>query len=107
FVLDSRSIEAQIRAAEGNIARDQALIEGAERDVRRYTDLVAKNATPIVNLENAKTQVATYRGALAANKAVLEDLKVQLSHCTIRAPISGHISMATQKVGNIVRQADA
>ena len=31
---------------------------------------------------------------------------MQLSFCTIRAPISGRISMATVKVGNIVRQAD-
>ena len=36
-----------------------------------------------------------------------ENLKVQLGYCTIRAPISGRISMATVKVGNIVRQADA
>jgi RND family efflux transporter MFP subunit len=107
FVLDSRSIEAQIKQVEGNIARDQAQIEGAERDIRRYTDLVAKNATPIVNLENAKTQQATFTGSLKADQAALEGLKVQLSYCTIRAPISGRISMANVKVGNIVRQADA
>lgn len=106
FVLDSRMIEAQIQQVEGNIARDRAQIEGAERDIRRYTDLVAKGATPIVNLENAKTQQGTFAGALKADQAALENLKVQLSFCTIRAPISGRISMASVKVGNIVRQAD-
>src|SRR5215472_17536952 len=61
FTLDSRAIDALIRQAEGQIARDQAQLEGAERDVRRYTDLVARNATPVVNLDNAKTQADIFR----------------------------------------------
>jgi RND family efflux transporter MFP subunit len=36
----------------------------------------------------------------------LENLKVQLSYCTIKAPIDGRISQAAVKVGNFVRQAD-
>src|SRR6185312_6237553 len=106
FVLDSRAIEAQMAQVQGNIARDQAQIEGAERDIRRYTELIAKNATPVINLENAKTQQGTFAGALKADQAALENLKVQLSYCTIRAPISGRISMASVKLGNIVRAAD-
>ena len=104
--LDTRSIEAQIGQAQGNIARDQAQLEGAERDVRRYTDLVAKAATPQINLDNAQTQAATFHGALKADQAALENLKVQLSFCSIRAPISGRISQAAVKVGNFVRAAD-
>jgi len=104
--LDSRSLEAQIRQVEGTIAKDRAQIEGAERDMRRYTELVAKNATPVVNLENAKTQADTFRGALLSDQAALENLKVQLSYCIIRAPISGRISQAAVKVGNLVRSAD-
>jgi len=106
LTLDTRSIEAQMQQAQGNIARDRAQLEGAERDVRRYTDLVAKAATPIINLENAQTQAATFAGALKADQAALDSLKVQLSYCTIRAPISGRISQAAVKVGNFVRAAD-
>ena len=36
----------------------------------------------------------------------LKICKVQLGFCSIRAPISGRISMANVKVGNFVRQAD-
>ncbi len=104
--LDSRSIAAQILQAEGNIARDKAQLEGAERDIRRYTDLVAKNATPVTNLDNAKTQAAMFTAAQKANEAILKNLQVQLSYATIRAPISGRISAATVKAGNIVRAAD-
>jgi RND family efflux transporter MFP subunit len=104
--LDSRSIEAQVLQAEGNIARDKAQLEGAERDIRRYTELVAKNATPVTNLDNAKTQAAVYAATLKADEAMLKNLHVQLSYATIRAPISGRISAATVKVGNFVRSAD-
>ncbi len=106
FTLDTRAIEALMRQAEGNIARDQAQLDGAARDVRRYTDLVSRAATPVINLENAETQVAQFTGALKADQAVLDNLKVQLTYCSIRAPISGRISMANVKVGNFVRSAD-
>jgi RND family efflux transporter MFP subunit len=106
FTLDSRAIEALIRQAEGQIARDQAQLEGAERDVRRFTDLVARNATPVVNLDNAKTQADVFRAAIRTDRAQLDNLKVQLSYCTIRAPISGRMSTAAVKVGNFVRSAD-
>jgi RND family efflux transporter MFP subunit len=106
ITLDGRAIEAQIAQAEGNLGRDQAQLEGAERDFRRYTDLVAKAATPVVNLENAKTQADTFRAAIKADTAALENLKVQLSYCRIAAPISGRISQANVKVGNFARSAD-
>ena len=106
FTLDGRAIQAQIAQTEGAIARDQAQLEGAMRDVVRYTDLVAKSATPTVNLDNAKTQADVYRAAIKSDQGLLDNLKVQLSYCTITAPISGRISAAAVKVGNFVRQAD-
>jgi multidrug efflux system membrane fusion protein len=106
FTLDTRAIEAQMRQVEGNIARDQAQLDGAARDVRRYTELVAKAATPVTNLENAQTQLAQYTGALKADQAALDNLRVQLTYCSIKAPITGRISMAMLKVGNFVRSAD-
>jgi RND family efflux transporter MFP subunit len=106
FTLDGRAIEAQVAQTEGAIARDQAQLAGAERDVARYTDLVAKAATPTVNLDNAKTQADVYRAAIKSDQGLLDNLKVQLSYCTINAPIDGRISAAAVKVGNFVRQAD-
>jgi RND family efflux transporter MFP subunit len=104
--LDTRAIEAQIRQAEAQLARDQAQLAGADRDLRRYTELVARQSTPQVNLDNARTQADVYRAAILASQALIDNLKVQLSYCTIRAPISGRISQANVKVGNQVRTAD-
>ena len=106
FTLDSRAIEAQAKQVEGILAGAKANLEQAERDVARYTDLLAKNATTLVTLQNARTQVNIYRASVDSNTAQLENLRIQLDYCTIRAPITGRASMAAVKVGNFVRQAD-
>jgi len=106
FTLDCRQIEADMKRVEAVINGAQATFEQAQRDVERYTDLVARNATPIVTLNNAQTQANISKATAESNRAQLENLKVQLGFCTIRASISGRISMANVKVGNFVRQAD-
>jgi RND family efflux transporter MFP subunit len=106
FTLDARQIDAQIEQAEGTLAKDQAQLEGALRDLRRYTDLVAKGATTQVNLDNAKTQSDTLSATIKADQAVLDNYKVQKSYTLIRAPFAGRISAANVKVGNFVRPAD-
>ena len=107
FTLDSRTIEAQVRQVEGVLAGAKANLEQAERDVARYTELIAKNATTLVTLQNARTQTNIYRASVDSNTAQLENLNVQLSYCNIRAPITGRASMAMVKVGNYVRAGDA
>ncbi|OCK56898.1 efflux RND transporter periplasmic adaptor subunit [Bradyrhizobium sp. LMTR 3] len=106
FTLDSRQIDAQIEQAEGVLARDHAQLEGAQRDLRRFNDLVAKGATTQVNVDNARTQSDILTGTIKANQAALDNLKVQKSYTMIRAPFSGRISAANVKVGNFVRPAD-
>jgi RND family efflux transporter MFP subunit len=106
FTLDARQIDAQIEQAEGMLAKDQAQLEGAQRDVRRFSDLIGKGATTQVNLDNAKTQADILIGSIKADQAALDNLKVQKSYTTIRAPFSGRISAANVKVGNFVRPAD-
>src|SRR5712691_6707987 len=106
FTLDARQIDAQIEQAEGMLAKDQAQLEGAQRDHRRYSDLIGKGATTQVNLDNAKTQADILIGTIKADQSALDNLKVQKSYTIIRAPFSGRISVANVKVGNFVRPAD-
>jgi len=106
FTLDSRAIEAQIKQVTGVLEGAKAQLEQADRDVARYVELIAKNATTQVILNNARTQVTLWRASVDSNTGQLENLRIQLSYCTIRAPISGRASSAAVKVGNFVRQAD-
>jgi RND family efflux transporter MFP subunit len=106
FTLDSRQIDAQIEQAEGMLAKDQAQLAGAERDLKRFSDLIGKGATTQVNVDNAKTQADILIGTIKADQAALDNLKVQKSYTSIRAPFSGRISGANVKIGNFVRPAD-
>jgi RND family efflux transporter MFP subunit len=106
FTLDARQIDAQIEQAEGMLAKDQAQLEGAQRDLKRYSELIGKGATTQVNVDNAKTQADILIGTIKADQSALDNLKVQKSYTIIRAPFSGRISAANVKVGNFVRPAD-
>ena len=106
FTLDARQIDAQIEQAEGVLAKDRAQLEGAQRDVRRYNELIGKGATTQVSVDNAKTAADILIGTIKADQSALDNLKVQKSYTLIRAPFSGRISAANVKVGNFVRPAD-
>ena len=93
------------RKGRQSAAQPRAL-EGAERDVRCYTELIAKGATTR-SIDNATTQTNVLAGQVAADDLRLRTRKVQIGYCTIRAPISGRASMAAVVVGNFVRSADA
>src|SRR5262245_17031469 len=75
FTLDSRQIDAQIEQAEGVLAKDQAQLEGAQRDLRRYNDLVSKGATTQVNVDNARTQSDILAGTIKADQSALDNLR--------------------------------
>lgn len=104
--LDSRQIEAQLKQAQAQLARDSAQLEQNQRDVSRYSELVAKKATPQLNLDNAKTSTLATRAAIAGDEAAIESLKVQLSYYTLTAPISGKVGTFSLKAGNMARAAD-
>jgi RND family efflux transporter MFP subunit len=106
FTLDGRSIEAQVKDLEAVLVSARAQLEQNERDLARYTELVSKNAATQVQLNNARTAVNVWRATASSTSAKIENLKVQLSYCTIRAPIDGRASMATVKAGNFVSPAD-
>ncbi|MGN6285977.1 MAG: efflux RND transporter periplasmic adaptor subunit [Afipia sp.] len=106
FTLDARQIDAQIAQAEGTLAKDQSQLEAAQRDLKRYSELIGKGATTQVNVDNAKTQTDAMLATIQTDKSALENLKVQKSYTIITAPISGRISAASVKAGNFVRPAD-
>ncbi len=105
--LDSRQLEAQIQQAQAMVAKDQTQLVQSQRDVARYADLVAKQAGTQINLDNAKTAVASAQAAMMGDQAALDNLKVQLSYYTITAPIDGRVGTIAMKAGSIARQGEA
>lgn len=106
FRLDSRQIEAQIRQAEANLARDRAQLAAAEADFKRAQELARRDFASEQRLDQAKALAETQRAVVRASEANIENLKVQLSFYTLSAPISGRIGAAGLKAGNIAKTGD-
>ncbi len=104
--LDARQIEAQIRQTEATIAKDNATLDQANRDLARVTDLFSRGSGAQVNVDNANTALATAKATLAADQALLDNQKVQLTWYTLNAPLTGRVGTFTLKAGNIVRSGD-
>ncbi len=104
--LDARQAEAQLAGAQAQLAKDEAQLELAQRDVTRYTDLVTRSATPVLNLDNAKTAAQTAKAAIQGDKAAIDNLNVQLGWYTITAPISGRVGVVNIKEGNVAKAGD-
>jgi len=104
--LDSRQIEAQIKQAQAQLEKDKATLAQNTRDVERFADLVRKQSTTQVNLDNARTAAAMTTALIAGDEAAIENLKVQLTYYTLRAPVSGRVGVFNFKAGSIVRAAE-
>jgi|APAra7269097559_1048567.scaffolds.fasta_scaffold07921_1 multidrug efflux system membrane fusion protein len=107
FTLDDRALQAALKQAQANLAKDQALLDNAKRNVDRLVPLAAKNFTSVQSLDQAKTDVATYDATTLADQAQVQADQVQLSYTRITAPIAGRLGAINFKLGNSVRQADA
>ena len=106
MTLDDRALQAALRQAQANLAKDRAQLENAKRNVNRLVPLAAKNFTSAQSLDQAKTDVAAFEATVAADEAQVQADQVELSYTVIKAPISGRIGSINSKLGNLVRQAD-
>jgi RND family efflux transporter MFP subunit len=107
FRLDSRGIEAQIRQQEAALSRSRAQLDQAQRDVKRQEQLAANEFASKQRLDDARTTVETLSAQIRGDEAALDNLKVQLSYYTIRAPSGGRAGVAGLKAGNIAKTGDA
>jgi multidrug efflux system membrane fusion protein len=106
FTLDSRSIDAQISQAQATIARDQAQLEKALRDVDRIQGLVDKNTVGAVQLADARTAADVLKATVAQNQAQLQNLRVLRTYYDIRSPATGRVGLAGVREGAVVRAAN-
>lgn len=107
FTLDARAITAQIAQAEATLARDQASLVKANRDVERISGLVAKGTTAKVTLDDARTNVEVLAATVKQDEANLDNLRAQRSYYDIPSPAQGRVGISGVRPGTVVRAADA
>ncbi len=106
FVIDARPYEAQLRMAEAQLAKDQALLHKAEQDVTRYEDLVKKDFVTQEQYDLTVANAASLKASVAADQANVDDARLQVSYCNITAPVSGRTGNLNVKPGNLVKAND-
>jgi multidrug efflux system membrane fusion protein len=106
FSIDPSTFKATLAQAEANLARDKALAENAEQELERYGDLVKRGIIPQEQYDTARSTAASYEAAMRADQATIDNANLQLSYCSIRAPISGRTGALLVHAGNLVKPND-
>src|SRR5919106_943822 len=107
FTIDPRPLEAVLRQSEANLARDVAQLQNAREQARRYAELVKKQYVSQEQYDQIRTNADALEAAVQADKAAVENAKVQLSYCYIYSPIDGQVGSLLVYEGNLVRVNDA
>lgn len=104
--IDPRPFQAQLAQAEGQLARDQALLENAKADLQRYRILLDQDSIASQQVTSQASLVRQYEAAIAIDRAQIGAIKLQLSYCRIVAPISGRVGLRQIDPGNVIRAGD-
>ncbi len=105
-VIDPRPFQVQLHQAEATLARDQAQLTDAKVNLDRYSDLYKQGVIAKQQLDTQTALVGQLEGAIGADKAQVENAKLQLVYSRITAPISGRIGLRMVDPGNIVHATD-
>jgi membrane fusion protein, multidrug efflux system len=104
--IDPRPLQAQLTQFEGQLARDQALLDNAGLDLKRFTVLVQQNSIPRQQYDTQASLVHQLEGTVKNDQGLIEGVKVQLIYTRITAPVSGRVGLRLVDPGNFVQTSD-
>jgi multidrug efflux system membrane fusion protein len=104
--IDPRPFQVQLTQAEGQLAKDQALLRNAQLDLERYRTLFAQDSIAKQQLDTQASLVRQYEAQIKADQGAVDSAKLQLSYSRVTAPIAGRIGLRQVDPGNIVRSSD-
>ncbi len=102
FIIDQRPYKAALQEARGSLAQAQANLGKAQKDVARLHPLVAEDAAPQVDLDNAESAVQFSRASIDRARAAIAKAELDLKFTEIRSPINGIIGKQEVTAGNLV-----
>jgi multidrug efflux system membrane fusion protein len=107
FELDRRPLEAAVNQAVANLDRDAAQYATAKTTSQRVQELFERGIATRDQADQARTSAAALEATVQADKAALDNAKVQLAYATIPAEIAGRTGQLQVHQGNLVRANDA
>ncbi len=105
--IDPRPFQVMLEQAEGQKARDVALLQNALIDQERYKVLYSQEAIPKQQLDTQLSTVAQYQATIKSDQAAIDNAKLQLVYCKITSPLTGRIGLRLVDQGNIIHATDA
>jgi len=102
FEIDPRTFEASLRQAQAQLARDQAQVENSRVQQDRLAPLLEREFITRQEYDVAVTSVKSLEATVAADRALVEQARIQLEFTRIHAPISGRTGALAITPGNLV-----
>ena len=107
FEIDPRPYQVMLELAQAGLARDQANLENAKVDLKRYQVLAPLKAVPEQQLATQEATVKQDEGIVQTDQAQIDNAKLDLIYCHITAPITGRVGLRLIDPGNYVTANDA
>ena len=104
--IDPRPFEVQLTQAEGQMARDAALLKDAQINLARYRELLARQLIAKQQVDDQAALVGQYTGAVKMDQGLIDNARLQVTYSHITAPISGRVGLRLVDVGNMVHATD-
>src|SRR5262245_4142669 len=104
--IDPRPFQVQLAQAEAQLAKDEATLNNAKVDLARFQMLGQKGVIPQQQLDTQAAVVRSDEAVIKADQAQIDNAKLQIVYCTIRAPINGRIGLRLVDPGNMVHASD-
>jgi multidrug efflux system membrane fusion protein len=104
FTIDPRPYEAALKQAEANLAKDTAQLENARADLLRYEELIKHDYVTKQEYDQIQANAAAMEATINADKAVVENARLQLKYCFIYSPINGRTGYLQSNEGNLIKE---
>jgi len=101
-VIDPRPYAAAVTQAQGQLARDQALLANAKLDLARYQQAFQQKAIPEQQLATQQATVDGDAATVTLDEGNLAAAQVNLDYTRITSPIPGRVGLHLTDLGNIV-----
>lgn len=106
FTVDPRPYQAALKRAEADLLRAKALAAAAKAKAGRSKDLVNEGYIASQQFEDVTADSDSALADEKAAEAALENARLDLQNCSIRAPMDCRTGNVKVKVGNIVKAND-
>lgn len=104
--VDPRPYQVALTQAQGQLAKDQATLANARRDLARFEKLAKTSLVSQQELDTQRSLVSETLGTLKADEGSVASAQLNLTYSRITAPIAGRVGLKQVDVGNYVTSGD-